>query len=341
VLLGHNAKSFDCPILLNATTACGMERELQRAVGGFVDTLTLLKKLHPRLGSHALGSLYQHLLHKERNAERGDHIHSRESQGRRGEGGDSSSEHSAHASDGASRRLHEHSLPKDQRERAESDKESQSKLGNSTTSTDAVPTSQQAQSGGDGRDSDKRGDGNRTVNENHNDNCSASNDASQATLKGAAAAASTSDKATPASSSQLHDASEDVRVLHYVIMRSAAMTSSGQLNRHLLSQHSFSVAYVLQSLAYGREKARFMSSWQPLVEEGVVSSYIAEKAAGSGLDFGVVREAYEEGGREGALRVLTQPVRKEEGGGQWERVTKKKSILDNILTYLRDGGSNL
>ena len=64
VVVGHNIKAFDCPILLNAARACGSDTvdRLQDAVHGFVDTLPLFRQVNKRLKSHSLGHLHEHYL---------------------------------------------------------------------------------------------------------------------------------------------------------------------------------------------------------------------------------------------------------------------------------------
>ena len=69
VAVGHNVKVYDCPILLNAVQACGMDQRLRDTVHGFVDTLPLFqqvfKKVNGRRKSCALPSLYQHYFEVE------------------------------------------------------------------------------------------------------------------------------------------------------------------------------------------------------------------------------------------------------------------------------------
>ena len=62
VVVGHNIKAFDCPILLNAARACDMVDRLHNAVHGFVDTLPLFRQVNKRLKSHSLGHLHEHYL---------------------------------------------------------------------------------------------------------------------------------------------------------------------------------------------------------------------------------------------------------------------------------------
>ncbi|XP_076445543.1 DNA polymerase III PolC-type-like [Babylonia areolata] len=65
VLIGHNIKTFDCPRLLNALTACGLVERFGRAVHGFVDTLPLFREICPRAANHRQPTLVRHYLGKE------------------------------------------------------------------------------------------------------------------------------------------------------------------------------------------------------------------------------------------------------------------------------------
>ena len=43
ILSGHNIKTFDCHILLNAVKSCGMQGLFEKKVGGFLDTISLFR----------------------------------------------------------------------------------------------------------------------------------------------------------------------------------------------------------------------------------------------------------------------------------------------------------
>ncbi|KAL8608206.1 hypothetical protein ACOMHN_016661 [Nucella lapillus] len=62
VLLGHNIKLFDCPILLNALQCCNLVERFQAAVYGCVDTLPLFREINPGLKNHNQAALYKHYI---------------------------------------------------------------------------------------------------------------------------------------------------------------------------------------------------------------------------------------------------------------------------------------
>ena len=65
MLMGHNIRSFDCPILVNAITACGLEDQLALSVAGFLDTLRLFRATKPGLDSYQQESLYRYMFKEE------------------------------------------------------------------------------------------------------------------------------------------------------------------------------------------------------------------------------------------------------------------------------------
>lgn len=50
VLLGHNAKSFDCHVLINAARSRRMLKRLESVFNQCVDTLLVIRELYPNLG---------------------------------------------------------------------------------------------------------------------------------------------------------------------------------------------------------------------------------------------------------------------------------------------------
>ena len=57
LLLGHNCKSYDRPILLNALSACGKLSVFSENISGFLDTYKLFRLLHPCLPSYTQKNL--------------------------------------------------------------------------------------------------------------------------------------------------------------------------------------------------------------------------------------------------------------------------------------------
>ena len=43
ILSGHNIKTFDCHVLLNALKSCGMQKVFKKKVAGFLDTISLFR----------------------------------------------------------------------------------------------------------------------------------------------------------------------------------------------------------------------------------------------------------------------------------------------------------
>lgn len=59
VLLGHNAKSFDCHVLINAARSRRMLERLESVFNQCVDTLLVIRELHPNLGKNKQEHAYK------------------------------------------------------------------------------------------------------------------------------------------------------------------------------------------------------------------------------------------------------------------------------------------
>ncbi|XP_078023858.1 DNA polymerase III PolC-type-like [Epinephelus lanceolatus] len=62
LLVAHNAKEFDAPILARVLRKCSLWEHFQQVVSGFVDTLLLSRNLFRGLSSYSLESLAKHFL---------------------------------------------------------------------------------------------------------------------------------------------------------------------------------------------------------------------------------------------------------------------------------------
>uniref|UniRef100_A0AAV2KK95 exodeoxyribonuclease III n=1 Tax=Knipowitschia caucasica TaxID=637954 RepID=A0AAV2KK95_KNICA len=66
LLVGHNARAFDVPVLLRALEQCGLREALQDCVEGAVDSLALARDLlQGQGGSFRQGALVRRLLGEE------------------------------------------------------------------------------------------------------------------------------------------------------------------------------------------------------------------------------------------------------------------------------------
>ncbi|XP_061195042.1 uncharacterized protein LOC133203237 [Saccostrea echinata] len=62
ILVGHNIKVFDCPVLFRALESCSMLSRFSRKVKGFMDTKLLFRISHPNLSSYSQQNLAESLL---------------------------------------------------------------------------------------------------------------------------------------------------------------------------------------------------------------------------------------------------------------------------------------
>ena len=68
ILVGHNVKVFDIPILLHALESCSLISIMQQVVKGFLDTKKLFKLTHPNMSSYPQQYLAESLLQCSYNA---------------------------------------------------------------------------------------------------------------------------------------------------------------------------------------------------------------------------------------------------------------------------------
>uniref|UniRef100_A0A8W8P2F2 Exonuclease domain-containing protein n=1 Tax=Magallana gigas TaxID=29159 RepID=A0A8W8P2F2_MAGGI len=68
VLIGHNIKSFDCHLLLNALESCSKTDAFLHCIAGFVDTRLLFKIFNPNLKSFSQESLFEQFVFSNYNA---------------------------------------------------------------------------------------------------------------------------------------------------------------------------------------------------------------------------------------------------------------------------------
>ncbi|XP_068595864.1 DNA polymerase III PolC-type-like [Brachionichthys hirsutus] len=68
LLVAHNARLFDAPVLTSALKALSLWREFSSLVTGFLDTFLLIKNVYRGLSSYSQPNLVQHFLGKSYNA---------------------------------------------------------------------------------------------------------------------------------------------------------------------------------------------------------------------------------------------------------------------------------
>lgn len=71
LLVAHNAKGFDTPVLMRVLAENGLQQRFREVVSGFVDTLQLSKLIYPNLPSYSLTNLAEHFLQQNFNAHNG------------------------------------------------------------------------------------------------------------------------------------------------------------------------------------------------------------------------------------------------------------------------------
>lgn len=117
-----------------------------------------------------------------------------------------------------------------------------------------------------------------------------------------------------------HNALEDVKALQELISK---INPSLEEKR----KHTFSVQYVLDVQEYNRKAAFNLDGWNVLIEKGVVTKHIAQKAAKSGLRPEHLEFSFESGGEYAIYNVLSQITT------AGCRVTKDKEISKQLSDY--------
>lgn len=64
MLVGHNCKVFDIPVLLTVMSKLNILEKFQHVGNGFYDTLPVFKVLHPNQSSYSQPLLFEEFLHE-------------------------------------------------------------------------------------------------------------------------------------------------------------------------------------------------------------------------------------------------------------------------------------
>lgn len=62
ILVAHNARCFDAPVLMRVLAENGLQQDFKQIVHGFLDTLPLSREIYPRLPGYSLEALVNQFL---------------------------------------------------------------------------------------------------------------------------------------------------------------------------------------------------------------------------------------------------------------------------------------
>ena len=124
-----------------------------------------------------------------------------------------------------------------------------------------------------------------------------------------------------------HDATADVAALKQVLLKSKATPEK-------LAAHSFSAASARQRFMYLRARNEKVGTLKLLTSGKVVSSSMAAKIAGSGLDYSHLKRAYDADKQDGLKALLHEEV----PGSKKPRVTKSSKVLSALCEHFSSGG---
>ena len=118
-----------------------------------------------------------------------------------------------------------------------------------------------------------------------------------------------------------HNSLEDVRVLQ-------TLFNLKTISSQVVLKHSFSLSYINKQLAFKSKKNTCISSLQPLKNEKIISVYMAEKIAKSGIHYDHIKLAY---ARNSLLGIET--LFGELCSNGKVRITKDKQVCAKIASY--------
>ncbi|XP_077990944.1 uncharacterized protein LOC144445275 [Glandiceps talaboti] len=127
---------------------------------------------------------------------------------------------------------------------------------------------------------------------------------------------------------EAHNAIDDVKVLRQLMTKTTVDYAD-------LEKHSFTVDCVRNRIGIRATMWENLPTLFQLISEKVITQYMAEKIAKSGLTFGHLNTAFMEDEQFGLTRLLSeiQPDGK-------PRVTKTKRIIRNIASYFEEAQNN-
>ena len=119
-----------------------------------------------------------------------------------------------------------------------------------------------------------------------------------------------------------HNGLEDVKALQKLIR---VMNFELELLQHV----SFGMDYVEEAFNFSREKRERMKTLKPMVDKGILSQYMADKIASSGLEWKDLVAAVRSDWNDGIRELFTEPTK------QGARVTNTERIIEDVTTYLQ------
>ena len=149
-------------------------------------------------------------------------------------------------------------------------------------------------------------------------------------------AASEEDGADQTAAHGAHNADEGVKSLQ-------KLWDFANPTHPMMLKYSFTTSWGVESLSHQIKSADNVASLQFWVDKTVITKCLANKMAMSELQLSHLNLAFNHGGREGLIGLLTEKVEVPRGTtgskGNWPvRVTKDKKFLDSIVQHFEGSG---
>ena len=119
-----------------------------------------------------------------------------------------------------------------------------------------------------------------------------------------------------------HNGLEDVKALQKLI-------KVMDFERELIQHVSFGMGYVEEAYNFSREKRQRMKTLKPMVDKGILSQYMADKIASSGLEWKDLVAAVQSDWNDGIRELFTEPTK------QGARVTNTERIIEDVTSYFQ------
>ena len=120
-----------------------------------------------------------------------------------------------------------------------------------------------------------------------------------------------------------HDALEDCRAL-------SSLINHHHIPNRYMFENSFTYDYALSKCRYRVQKQENLQSLTPLLDNKVITSYMASKIACSGLSYNHLKTVCRRDGSQGLLNIF-----REQSNGQ-PRVTKNSKIILEVVKFFNE-----
>ena len=113
-------------------------------------------------------------------------------------------------------------------------------------------------------------------------------------------------------------------------------------SNQLVAKHSFGIQEVANAMATRKNKLEKMETLEPLVVSDIVTKYMADKMAASGIDYRTLEDVYKRDRSDGIKDLLKGAGDNNDhhgnssSGGGVVGVTKQSKVIDSLSDYFKN-----